>query len=165
MFDESLGLDNRPEETQKSSEEEDKPARDLSRWSHVIAGLVFCLLYFPFQHHPWSWLVAIAASYSVFTFAIALGLALDDSDDFFGDSRAARCVAALLLPHAPILALIMLGGFLWLRFKPILPLWITEGRRLSLWDTFGLLVVWFAATREGIWMAGRIKRRLGQPED
>jgi hypothetical protein len=94
MFDDLTSLEGQAEVAQKSEEEEDKPARSLSRWSHVIAGLVFCLMYFPFQDHPWSWLAAIAASYSAFAFAIALGLALDDADDFFGDSRVLSCCNA-----------------------------------------------------------------------
>ena len=161
MFDDLTSLEGRAEEAQKPSEEEDKPARSLSRWSHVIAGLVFCLMYFPFQDHPWSWVVAIAVSYSAFTFAIALGLALDDADDFFGDSRVLRCVATLLLPHALILAGITLAAYLWLYVTPMLPPWFAHrGQRLSLWDLCGIVLVWFAGTREGIWMAGRIKRRL-----
>jgi hypothetical protein len=165
MFDELPGSDDRRGPSHDLSDEQNKPARNLSRWSHVIAGLVFCLIYFPFQHHPWSWLVAVAVSYTVFTFAIALGLSLDDSDDFFGDSRAARCAAAMLLPHAPILALITLGGYEWLHMKSALPLWATEGRKLPPWDIFGIVVVWFAGTREGIWMASQIKRRLGRADD
>jgi hypothetical protein len=165
MFDEVPGSDDWREHPHNSSEEQDKPARNLSRWSHAIAGLVFCLIYLPFQHHPWSWLVAVAVSYTVFTFAIALGLSLDDSDDFFGDSRAVRCVDAMLLPHAPILALVTLGGYEWVHIKPTLPLWITEGRKLPPWDIFGIPVVWFAGTREGMSMAGQIKRRLGRVDD
>lgn len=52
MFDDLSSLENQAGETQKPSEEQDKPARSLSRWSHVIAGLIFCLLYFPFRGHP-----------------------------------------------------------------------------------------------------------------
>jgi hypothetical protein len=166
MFDELSGTEDSPEEMQKTlAADAAKPARDLYRWSHVIGLLAFCLLYFPFQHYRWSLLVAFAVSYSVFTFAIALGLALDDSSDFFGDSRAVKCVAALQLPHALILTLITVGGYLWLHFKPILPLWVTTDSRLSFWDYLGIFVLWFVGTREGIWMAGKIKSRLRQSED
>lgn len=103
MFDDLSSLENQTEDAQKPSEEEDKPARSLSRWSHVIAGLIFCLLYLPFRTHPWSWPVAIAVSYSAFVFAIALGLSLNDADDFFGDPRVPEYVATLLVPHALIL--------------------------------------------------------------
>ena len=166
MFDDLNSFDGRAEEAQKPSEGEDKPARSLSRWSHVIAGLVFCLIYLSFQNHPWSSLVAIAVSYSAFTFAIALGLALDNADDFFGDSRAFRCVATLFLPHALILAGVMLVAYLWLHVTAMLPTWfVHRGRRLSLWDLCGIVLVWFAGTREGIWMAGSIKRHLRVRED
>jgi hypothetical protein len=166
MFEDSSSLENQAQETQKPSEEEGQPSRWLSRWSHVIAGLVFCLLYFPFQSHPWCWPVAIAGSYTVFAFAIALGLAFDNTDDFFGDPRAPKNVAKLLMPHTLILALIILAAYLWLRLKSILPPWIThESHRGSWWDLCLLLLVWFAGTREGVWMAGRIKSGLPERED
>jgi len=162
MFDDSTKLENQNEGTQEPSEEADQPSRWLSRWSHVIAGVAFCLLYFPFQNRPWSLYVAVAGSYSVFAFAIALGLGLDCVDDFFGDPEVPKFVSALLLPHSLMLALITLATYLWLRIGAILPHWATEGRRLPLWDVCGVIVVWFAGTREGIWMAGRIKRRFGE---
>jgi len=160
MFDELSGLENQSEAQQASVEEADKPARSLSRWSHVIAGIVFCLVYFPFQGHPWNWPVACAVSYTVFVFAIALGLSLDDADDFFGDPRVSKVVAILLLPHALILMPVTFFAYLWLRAIPLLPLWVTEAHRLSLWQMCILVAVWFAGTREGVWMSGEIKRRL-----
>ena len=166
MFDDLTSLDGGAEEAQKSLEEEDKPARSLSRWSHVIAGLAFCLTYFPFQDRAWSWVVAIAVSYSAFAFAIALGLALDDADDFFGDSRVLSCVATLLLPHALVLVGITLVAYLWFHAAPMLPPWFAHrGQRLSLWDLCGIVLFWFTGTREGTWMAGRIKHRLRERED
>jgi hypothetical protein len=160
MFDDSTSLENETEDAQEPSEEEDKPARSLSRWSHVIAGLVACLLYLPFRDHPWSWPVALAVAYTVFVFAIALGLSLDDADDFFGDPYVPKCVATLLLPHGLILAPVTFLAYLWLRATPLLPHWVTEVHRLSLWQICGIVPVWFAGTREGIWMSGEIKRRL-----
>lgn len=166
LFDESSGLENqRSEGAQQVSEEEDKPARSLSRWSHVIAGLVFCLLYFPFDDHPWSWPVACAVSYTTFVYAIALGLSLDDAADFFGDPRAPKYAATLLLPHALILAPVTFLAYLWLSAIPLLPRWVTEVHRVSLWQLCGLIPVWFAGTREGIWMSGKFKRRLRERED
>jgi hypothetical protein len=114
-------LENQTEDTEKASKVEDEPSRWLSKWSHVIAGLVFCLLYLPFQSHPWCWYVAIAGSYTVFAFAIALGLGLDCADDFFGDSRVFKYVAVLLLPHALILVVITSAVYLWLRLGSVLP--------------------------------------------
>src|SRR6202522_633249 len=75
------------EDPGKTFEGKYEPSRWLFKWSHVIAGLVFCFLYFPFKGHPWRFPVAIAVSYSVYAFAIALGLGLDYADDFLGDPR------------------------------------------------------------------------------
>jgi len=165
MFDDLASLENQTEDAQKPSEEEVKPARSLSRWSHVIAGFIFCLLYFPFRAHSWGWPVAIAASYSAFVFAIALGLSLDYADDFFGDSRVPEYVSTLLLPHALILAPITYAACLWLRAIPALPHWATEVHRVSLWQLCGIVFFWFVGTREGIWFSGKIKRRVTERED
>jgi hypothetical protein len=109
MFDDSTSLENQTPDAQKASEEEEKASSSVSRWSALIAMVVFCLIYFPFKNHPWSWLIAIAVSYSVAAFGVALGSALKDSDDFFGDSCVLKSLQALLLPHALILSLVMLG--------------------------------------------------------
>jgi len=85
MFDDLSKIENSTEDNQKTSEAKNEPSRWLSKWSHVFAGLAFCLLYFPFQDYPWSFYLAVAGSYSVFSFAISLGLGLNSSDDFFGD--------------------------------------------------------------------------------
>jgi hypothetical protein len=167
MFDDLDTAEQKTEGEQKrSAEDDDKPILGLSRWSHVIAGLLFCVLYFPFKSHSWSLYVAIACAYSACAFAIALGLALENLDDIFGDPRIARYVATLLVPHVPLLGLIILCTYLWLYLNGVLPTWATLwGRRPSLWSVCGMIVFWFAGTREGIWMAGKIKRRLKETED
>jgi hypothetical protein len=166
MFDDLSSLENETEDAQKSSEEEDKPARSLSRWSHVIAGLILCLLYLPFRSHPWSWPLAIAVSYSAFVFAIALGLSLDDAADFFGDLRVPEYVATLLPQHSLILAPVTFLAYLWLCAIPILPHWMNvEAHYGSVWKVCGIALFWFVGTREGIWLSGKIKRRLAKFED
>jgi len=167
MFDDISSLENQPEASQKPSDDEDEPStRILSVWSHVIAGVIFCLLYFPFESHRWSWLVAIGCSYTAFVFAIALGVGLDFGDDFFGDARTPEYVATLLLPHALFLMLVVPAAYMWLHLKPILPHWITaEGQRLSLWEMCGIVVVWFAGTREGIWLAKKVRLRIAKNEE
>lgn len=162
MFDDLSSLDN---ETEKASDEKDEPSRWLSRWSHVFAALAFCLLYFPLTDHPWCLYIAIAGSFSVFVFAIALGLGLDTADVFFGDPQVTKYVAIMLLPHILVLILIMSATYLWLRVESVLPLWATESRRLPLWDLVGLVVFYLAGTREGIWMGAKIKRQFQTPDD
>jgi hypothetical protein len=166
MFDDLDTAEQETEEEQKPSEEDDKPIRGLSRWSHVIAIIIFSLLYFPLKSHPWSLYVAVAGAYSAFVFAIALGLALENLDDIFGDPRIPRYVATLFVPHLPVLGMIILATYVWLYLNGILPTWATLwGRRPSLWSVCGIIVFWFAGTREGIWMAKKIKRRLKETED
>jgi hypothetical protein len=127
MFDDLDTAEQKTEEEQKPSEGDDKPIRGLSRWSHVIAIIVFSLLYFPFKSHPWSLYVAVAGAYSTFAFAIALGLALENLDDIFGDPRIPRYVATLFVPHLPVLGLIILATYLWLYLNGILPTWRRSG--------------------------------------
>ena len=148
------------EDAEDRAEDQEKPARTWSRWSHVVAGVIFCLVYVPFRGHPWAWPVSVATSYSAFVFAIALGLSLDDYNDFFGDPRIPEYVATLLLPHALILTPITYLAYLWHNAIPLLPNWVTEVHRLSLWQLCGILPAWFVGTREGIWLSGKIKRRL-----
>jgi hypothetical protein len=143
-------------------------ATSFPRWLALIAFLIFLLIYLPFQNHRWSWFAAIASSYTVAVFGIALDSVLDfaDADDFFGDSRVPRYMAAILLPHALLLVPIMLGAWLWLYLKPSLPQWATlEGRKGSIWDLVGLLLVLMAAIGEGTSLGGRIRRRFGAAEN
>jgi hypothetical protein len=87
-------------------------------------------------------------------------------DDFFGDARVPRCIAKLLIPHIFFLALVISGVSLWFYLKPLLPPWIThEGRKESLWDLFGWLVLAIAGIKQGSWMAGRIKLWLRESEN
>lgn len=168
MFDDISSLEGQTQEDQNSSEEKDKPARSLSRWSHVVALVVFCLVYFPLQNHPWVWPVAIAISYSTFVFAIAIGLSLDYADDFFGDPRIPKYVAKLLLRHAPILAVITFAAWLWLRAFPTLPRWMSvesNYHHVSLWELCGVVLFWGAGIREGKWMASKIKPQLTESAD
>jgi hypothetical protein len=172
MFDDLDTAEQKTEEEQKLSEENDKPIRQMSLWSHVIAGIVFCLLYLPLKGHSWSLYLAAAVAYSVFAFAIAIGNALENLDDIFGDPRIPEYIATLLVPHAPILALIVFEVYLWAYFKLVLPPWMTHEHtgvvgpwKISYLDLCGVTVFWFAGTREGIWMARKIKRRLKETED
>lgn len=157
----------------EDTETETKPVQDekksswwLGPWAHVPAGIVFCLLYFPFKDHPWSWYVAIAGSYTVYVFCRAFGSAFKDSNDLFGNSQVPGYVAKTLIPHALILAFITLGVFLWFYLKPSLPSWMThEGRRESLWDLIGWLVLAGAGISQGFWMTAKLKRRIEEAED
>ena len=93
MFDDSL--EGQAEDGKESAKKQDTGTSSFSRWLAFIVFLVFLLIYLPFLNHPWSWFAAIASSYTVAVFGIALDSALDfaDADDFFGDSRVPRYVA------------------------------------------------------------------------
>ena len=166
MFDDSSNLESLNQDAHASSKDENKGFSSISRWSVLVAMAVFCLLYFPFQNYPWSWLVAIAGSYTVIAFGFAVGSVVKDADDFFGDPRVPKSLTTLLLPHAVILIPIMSGAYLWLHFQSKLPHWLTvEGRKGSLWDYCGILLGVIAAGREAEWMASKIKRQCEECED
>lgn len=146
------------------SEKEERPPR--SRWCAFIASLVFFVTYLPFRHYSWILPVSIALSYSVLVFAIALGFSLNDADDFFGDPRVPKYVATLLLPHTPLVALITLAAWLWLRAIPTLPPWMnTETHYGSFWQFFGMVAMALAGVKEGNWMASKIRRRIAESVD
>ncbi|HXE07255.1 MAG TPA: hypothetical protein VN612_05125 [Acidobacteriaceae bacterium] len=134
-------------------------ARTWSKWSHVIAGAVFCLLYFPFDSHPWAWPIAVGGSYTAFAFAIGLGLSLTNADDLFGEPRIPEYVATLLPHHVLILAPVTLVAYLMLRAVPFLPSWMTEHlpRIGSVWLLCGLVLFYFVGVWEGEWLSGKIR--------
>lgn len=166
MFDDLSSLESRTESTKEISEGEAEPSRERMRWSGLIGGGVFLVLYLLFRSHPWGWPVAIAVSYTTAAFAIALTSALKYADDFFGDVCIPKYVAQLLLPHILILLPVTFAAWLWLRAVPLLPHWMTvEGRYPSLWEYCGIVAAAYAAVSEGDWLAAKIKRRSAEPED
>ncbi len=167
MLDDVRSLEGQTEDGEESTEKQGKGTSSFSRWLAFIAFLLFLLIYLPLRNHPWGWFAAIAGSYTVAVLGIALDSALDfaDADDFFGDSRIPGYVATLLLPHTLILVPIMLGAYLWLNLKPVLPHWVTvEGRKGSLWDAAGLLLMLILVVIEGTSLGRWIKHRLGTSE-
>jgi hypothetical protein len=151
---------------QEPVDDEEKSSWWLGPWAHFPAIVVFGVLFFLFKDHAWGWYVAIACSYTVYVFCRAFGSAFKDSDDLFGNSEVPHYLAKLLVPHALIVALIMLGVFLWFYLKPSLPSWLThEGRKGSLWDLLGWLVLAGAGIKQGFWMADKLKRLCGQCDD
>jgi cell division protein FtsW (lipid II flippase) len=90
MFDDLDTAERKTDDEQTPADGEGKTSWWIGRWAQVIAGLVFCLLYFPFKDRFWSWQVAITLTYVVFMFCCTCGLAFKDSDDFFGNSEVQR---------------------------------------------------------------------------
>lgn len=160
MFDNEAELENLSDTEQRSG---DKDATPLAQWCVLLSMIVFCLVYLPFKHHPWSLAVALAVSYTVFVFGIALSLVLKDVDDFFGDPRVPGYVTTLLVPHAPIAALVTFAGYCWIRFKPMFPPWLTEGHK-PLWMICGALVWILMGLKEAGWLAVKLNRKLKHEE-
>ena len=166
MFDDLETAERKTDDEQTPAGGENKPSPQLYRWAHFPALLVFGVFFLLFRHHPWRWQIAIGSAYTVYVYFFAFGSVLRDLDDFFGDPRVPRFASKLLIPHALILALIACGIFEWFHLKPILPDWVThEGRKGSLWMLFGWLVLAFCGIAQGSWMAGKIKRQFGEPDD
>ena len=161
MQEDYLDLNSTSEAEQKPPDEEPPSSWWIGRWSHVIAGLVFCLLYFPLSQHQWSWQTAITLTYIVFMLCCTCGLSFGDSDDLFGNPPVVRYMGVLLIRQVFVLVLICLWFYLWRYLIPHLPAWFaTRGRRLSPWDYCGILLTYFVAIREAKWMAKQIKKRF-----
>jgi hypothetical protein len=161
MFDDLETAEKQTEDEQTPAEDEKEPHWWIGPWAHVIAGVVFCLLYFPLKDRFWSWQVAITVTYVVFMLCCTCGLSFKDADDFFGNFQVPFYMGTLLIRQVFVLTLISLGAYLWFRLRTVLPAWVTqEGRRMSVWDLCGILLAYWAAVREASWMAEKIKRRF-----
>jgi hypothetical protein len=99
-------------------------------------------------------------------FGFAIGSVIKDLDDVLGDPALLQYAAKLLIPHAVVLALLTFLIATWFHVGANLPLWATtEGRKESLWDFFGWLVLAVAGITQGIWMAGKFRRRFHKSQD
>lgn len=166
MFDDLDTAESRTEESQNPAEGDRKSGWWIGPWAHVIAGVIFCLTYFPFDQYTWSWQVAITVAYFVFMLCCTCGMVFKDSDDFFGNPQVPEFMGKLLVRQILVLALVSLAAYLWHYSRSILPNWLTqEGRRMSLWDYFGVILFYIVAVREAKWMAARIKRKFSEVED
>lgn len=151
---------------EKQSEDDAKSNWWVGPWAHVLGGLGFGILIIPLHSYSWGWQVSIAGGYSVLAFCRAFGSAFENADDLLGNPRAVRSVAMLLIPHAAVVLLVVLGVSWWFHIRPELPTWVThEGRKGSLWYWFGMLPLALAGYAQGAWMAGWIKRQVKAPDD
>jgi len=149
-----------------SAAADNESSPSLYRWAHFPALLIFGILFILFRGQDWRWQIAIGGAYTVYVFFFAFGSVFDSADDFFGDSRVPKYFLKLLIPHTLILTLVISGVSLWFHFKPMLPSWLThEGRKGSLWDLCGWLVLAGAGISQGFWMAGKTKRLIGDPQN
>lgn len=163
MFDDLDTAENKTEETEDA---EPQSHWWIGPWAHVIAGLCFCLIYFPFDRYTWSWQAAITIAYIVFMLCCTCGMAFKDSDDFFGNLPVMQFMSKLLVRQTIVLALVSGTAYLWRFSRTVLPGWMTqEGRRMSLWDYFGIILFYVIAVREAKWMADRIKRQVREFEE
>ena len=162
MPDDYIDLNNQQDEEQKPLKTAEVTSWWIGRWAHVIAGVAFCVLYFPLSNHIWSWQLAVTLAYVVFMLCCTCGLSFQDSDDFFGSPEVVKYMAILLVRQFFILILISLFFFEWRQLIPILPNWATVKaiRNLSLWEFCGILAVYAVAVREATWMAKKIKQRF-----
>jgi len=167
MPDDYVDLNSKLEDEQKPPETAEVTSWWIGRWSHVIAGLLFCIVYFPLDDRIWSWQVAATLSYVVFVLCCTCGLSFQDSDDFFGNLPVAKFMGSLLARQSVILALISLGLYEWRHVIPFLPTWANERaiRNLSLWEVAGIIAVYVIAVREAKWMAKKIKQRFPEIDE
>jgi hypothetical protein len=146
----------------ESAEEAATTSYGLGRWAHFPALFVFGILFGLMSGHAWRWYVAIDGAYTVYVFAFAIGSTIKDFDDFFGNPEMQRCAASLMIPHVLVLAALTYGTYLWFHLNSILPSGLSQrGRKASLLDLLGWVVLAAAGITQGIWMARRIKRQAG----
>ena len=144
-----------------ASEDSDSSSSNLYRWAHFPGMLAFVVLILLFRHNHFRWQIAIGGAYTVYVFFFAFGSVLKDADDFYGDPRVLRVTAKLLPFHLPCLALIVAGVSLWFYLEPKLPPEMThEGRKGSMWEILGWLVLAGACMAQGFWMGGKVKRYM-----
>ena len=162
MPDDYVDLNGRQDHEEEPPEKAEVTSWWIGRWAHVIAGLLFCLVYFPLDDRVWSWQVAATLSYVVFMLCCTCGLSFQDSDDLFGNLPVARYMGSLLVRQFVILALISIGLYEWRHVIPALPSWATGRaiRNLSLWELVGIIAVYVVAVREATWMAKKIKKQF-----
>lgn len=166
MPDEYIDLASPKANEQTSSDDEKRSSPGLYRWAHFPAILAFGILFILLRGQPWRLQIAIGGAYTVYVFFFAFGSVLQDLDDFFGDPRVPRYATKLLIPHVFFLTAVISGVTLWFYLRPMLPPWLTqEGRKESLWDLCGWLVLAVAGRVQGSWMASRIKRRFAESQD
>lgn len=159
-------FDSLPDAEDERAAEDREESSSAWRWAHFPAFLIFGLLLLLSKGHWWSWYVAIGGGSSVFVFWIAFGSSLKDSDDFFGNSAVPEYAAKLLIPHSLALAFVLAAVYFWFHLQPNLPEWVIhEGRKGSLWDLLGWLALGGAGIIEGLWMAGKVRRRFRVSED
>jgi hypothetical protein len=151
----------------ESKEAEDKQSSTtMERWVLFPAIVAFGLLSLLFHSMPLRWQISIAGGYTVYVFWLALGSDKRDLDDITGDADLFRKIKTLLIPHALILPFIVLGVTEWFRLRPTLPIWaIQEGRKGSLWEMFGWLLLGLGGISEGFWLAARLRRKFGTESD
>ena len=163
MFDD---LDTAENKTDETEDPEPQSHWWIGPWAHVIAIVVFCLIYFPLDQYSWSWQVAVTIAYIVFMLCCTCGLSFRDSDDFFGNLPVMKFMSKLLVRQTIVLGLVSGTAYLWRVSRTVLPGWMTqEGRRMSLWDYFGIILFYVIAVREAKWMAAKIKLQLSEFEN
>ncbi len=162
MPEDYVDLNSRDKDEPEQAEPEEVSSWWIGRWAHVIAGVLFCILYFPLSDRRWSWLVAVTVSYIVFMLCCTCGLSFQDSDEFFGSPEVIRYIGLLLVRQILIIALISLVAYLWRYLIPMLPSWANARayRNLSLWELGGVVLVYYVAVKEATWMARKIKQKF-----
>lgn len=158
MFDD---LDSVENGTKDSSGDQQASHWWIGPWAHIIALVVFCLIYFPLDEHSWSWQLAVTATYIVFMFCCTCGIAFKDSDDFFGNLSVSEYMSKLFLNQGFVLALVSLAAYVWHSSISRLPDWLTHrGSRMSLWDYLGVVLFYVIAVNQAKWMANKLKSRF-----
>jgi hypothetical protein len=172
MFDDLEAAERKFEERKPSGDEQTSPdtswddTTPKDTWNNysatgrlavVLAGVTFCVLFFPFMSRPWGLPVATLAGYSVLVFSWALR----DENCSLGRIEVQELLPRFVLLHIPFLLVVCGIEMEWLRQRSNMPDWlIVEGRKGSLymWILTALLCV--IAWQQARWMRTMVKRKL-----
>jgi hypothetical protein len=127
------------------------------RLAVVLAGLTFCVFFFPFIDSQWALPVATLASYSVLVF----GLLFRDKNCSLRRPQVQEQLAKFAFMHVPFLIVVYGIEAEWLRMASQMPLEITrQGRKGSIYEWILIFVLCLIAWGEEHWMRAIVKRNL-----
>jgi len=123
----------------------------------VLAGVTFCILFFPFMHRPWGLPVATLCAYTVLVFS----LAFRDENCSLDRTQVQEKLPLFAAMHLPFLLAVYGIVLEWTHLASDMPNWLTvRGRRGSLYEWILIAILCLVAWRQEHWMRVIVKRSV-----